>query len=186
MSKSALGLMHYWLPYAMEGPTSVSALIHAATLVTAGLFLILRTKFMLISGYTVIFLLVLSSIGILLLALIAIDQFDIKRLVAYSTLSQICYMLAIIVIGSPELGLLYLLVHALFKSLMFMSCGGLIHGFYDQQDLRVFGGLSKTQPITSIFVLDACLSMLGVIGTIGCYSKELIVDGFGTSLSVHC
>jgi NADH-quinone oxidoreductase subunit L len=178
-SKSALGLFHYWLPYAMEGPTSVSALIHAATLVTAGLFLVVKIKFILLSGVVSLFMMVLSFIGILLLALIAADQFDVKRLIAYSTLSQIAYMFATISLGAFGVSVTYILVHALFKSLMFMTSGAIIHGVFDQQDLRGTAALAKPMPIALILCLSACLCMVGLSGTIGMYSKELIVELFG-------
>jgi NADH-quinone oxidoreductase subunit L len=178
-SKSALGLFHYWLPYAMEGPTSVSALIHAATLVTAGLFLVIKIKFILLSGIICFIMLCLSFIGILMLALIAADQFDVKRLIAYSTLSQIAYMFATIGLGALNVSVVYILVHALFKSLMFMTSGAIIHGIYDQQDLRTTSALAKTMPIALILCFGACLCMLGVVGTVGMYSKELIVELFG-------
>jgi NADH:ubiquinone oxidoreductase subunit 5 (subunit L)/multisubunit Na+/H+ antiporter MnhA subunit len=185
LSKSAVVFFHYWLPYAMEGPTPVSALIHAATLVTAGLFLVVKLRFLLLNGFMCSILLILGLIGVVLLAMIAIDQFDVKKLIAYSTLSQISFMLLVLVFGDFNTGILYILVHAVFKSLMFMASGNLIHGLSDQQDLRIFGGLAKVFSVSYLFIFYACVAMNGVIGSIGFYSKDLIVEWIGNAYIIN-
>jgi NADH-quinone oxidoreductase subunit L len=176
VAKSAQIPLHTWLPDAMEGPTPVSALIHAATMVTAGVYLVARMH----PIYDVAIVAhdavaVIGAVTALFAATIAIVQTDIKRVLAYSTMSQIGYMFLAVGIGAYSAGLFHLLSHAFFKALLFMAAGNIIHAMADEQDMRKYGGLWKQLRFTSIFFLIGSLSLVGVIPFVGFFSKESIL-----------
>jgi NADH:ubiquinone oxidoreductase subunit 5 (subunit L)/multisubunit Na+/H+ antiporter MnhA subunit len=177
IGKSAQLGLHIWLPDAMEGPTPVSALIHAATMVTAGIYLLLRLMPILIC--TKIILLILMLLGGLTAffsALISTVQFDIKKIIAYSTCSQLGYMFVAIGLAQPQLAFYHLINHAFFKALLFLVAGSIIHSLNGEQDIRKMGGLLGIFPIQYICFLIASLSMIGFFFFSGFYSKELIIS----------
>jgi NADH-quinone oxidoreductase subunit L len=180
IAKSAQLPLHTWLPDAMEGPTPVSALIHAATMVTAGVYLIARMHP--IYDVAVISHNTAAAIGIvsaLFAATVAMVQTDIKRVLAYSTMSQIGYMFLGVGIGAYGAGLFHLLAHAFFKALLFMSAGNIIHAMHDEQDMRKFGGLWRDMRFTSVCFLIGSLSLVGLPPLVGFFSKELVLgDAF--------
>src|SRR5512133_3766597 len=144
VAKSAQVPLHTWLPDAMEGPTPVSALIHAATMVTAGVYLVARTHVVFELGMKVLDLVaILGTVTILLAGLIALVQTDIKRVIAYSTMSQIGYMFVAVGLGAYGSGLFHLMTHAFFKALLFMAAGIVIHALSDEQDIRRMSGLAR-------------------------------------------
>ena len=176
VAKSAQIPLHTWLPDAMEGPTPVSALIHAATMVTAGVYLVARMH----PIYDVAIVAhdavaIIGAVTALFAATIAIVQTDIKRVLAYSTMSQIGYMFLAVGIGAYSAGLFHLLSHAFFKALLFMAAGNIIHAMADEQDMRRYGGLWKQIRFTSVFFLIGSLSLVGVIPFVGFFSKEGIL-----------
>ena len=176
IAKSAQIPLHTWLPDAMEGPTPVSALIHAATMVTAGVYLIARMHP--IYDVAVFSHNVSAAIGTLtalVAATIAIVQTDIKRVLAYSTMSQIGYMFLGVGVGAYAAGMFHLLAHAFFKALLFMSAGNVIHSMHDEQDMRKFGGLWRDMRVTSVCFLIGSLSLAGLIPLVGFWSKELVL-----------
>ncbi len=176
IGKSAQLPLHVWLPDAMEGPTPVSALIHAATMVTAGVFLVARCNP--IFGLSTVALSVITIIGsltCLFAALIALTQTDIKRVVAYSTVSQLAYMFIGCGVGAYGAGVFHLFTHAYFKALLFLGCGSIILGMHHEQDLKFMGGLRKYMPITYATFLLASLSISGVPGFAGFFSKDEIL-----------
>jgi NADH-quinone oxidoreductase subunit L len=180
IAKSAQLPLHTWLPDAMEGPTPVSALIHAATMVTAGVYLIARMHP--IYDVAVFSHNTAAAIGIvsaLFAATVAVVQTDIKRVLAYSTMSQIGYMFLAVGIGAYGAGLFHLLAHAFFKALLFMSAGNIIHAMHDEQDMRKFGGLWRDMRFTSVCFLIGSLSLVGLPPLVGFFSKELVLgDAF--------
>ncbi|MDD4891803.1 MAG: proton-conducting transporter membrane subunit, partial [Phycisphaerae bacterium] len=174
VGKSAQFPLHVWLPDAMEGPTPVSALIHAATMVAAGVYMVGRIFPLL----TPTALLVIATIGLITLtmaALVAITQTDIKRVLAYSTVSQLGYMVLAIGLGGYVAGLFHLITHAFFKALLFLGSGAVIHACHHEQDVRKMGGLHKAIPITCWTFFIATLAIAGVTGTSGSFSKHLIL-----------
>src|SRR5881398_2027198 len=176
VAKSAQLPLHTWLPDAMEGPTPVSALIHAATMVTAGVYLIGRMH----PIFNVAWIAADTAAGIgalsaLCAATVAVVQTDIKRVLAYSTMSQIGYMFLAAGIGAYAAGFFHLLSHAFFKALLFMSAGNVIHAMHDEQDMRRYGGLWGQLRPTSISFLVGSLSLVGVIPLVGFFSKEQIL-----------
>jgi NADH-quinone oxidoreductase subunit L len=174
IGKSAQFPLHVWLPDAMEGPTPVSALIHAATMVAAGVYMVGRIFGLLTPDA----LLVIASVGLVTLtlaALIAITQTDIKRVLAYSTVSQLGYMVMAIGLGGYISGLFHLITHAFFKALLFLGSGAVIYACHHEQDIRKMGGLWRAIPTTCITFLIATLAIAGVTGTSGYYSKHLIL-----------
>jgi NADH-quinone oxidoreductase subunit L len=176
VAKSAQIPLHTWLPDAMEGPTPVSALIHAATMVTAGVYLVGRMH--LIYDYAVYAhaaVAIVGAVTALFAATIAIVQTDIKRVLAYSTMSQIGYMFLAVGVGAYSAGFFHLLSHAFFKALLFMAAGNVIHAMNDEQDMRKYGGLLKQLPRTSWSFLIGALSLVGVIPFVGFFSKEQIL-----------
>ncbi|HZQ50199.1 MAG TPA: NADH-quinone oxidoreductase subunit L [Candidatus Dormibacteraeota bacterium] len=176
VAKSAQIPLHTWLPDAMEGPTPVSALIHAATMVTAGVYLVARMAPIYdIATYAHDAVAIVGAVTALFAATIAIVQTDIKRVLAYSTMSQIGYMFLAVGIGAYSAGLFHLLSHAFFKALLFMAAGNVIHAMADEQDMRRFGGLWGQLRFTSIFFLIGSLSLVGVIPFVGFFSKESIL-----------
>jgi NADH-quinone oxidoreductase subunit L len=176
IAKSAQLPLHTWLPDAMEGPTPVSALIHAATMVTAGVYLIGRLHPIYdIAVYAHGAVAIVGAVTALFAATIAIVQTDIKRVLAYSTMSQIGYMFLAVGIGAYSAGFFHLLSHAFFKALLFMAAGNVIHSMKDEQDMRRYGGLWGQMRPTSISFLVGSLSLVGVIPFVGFFSKEQIL-----------
>jgi NADH-quinone oxidoreductase subunit L len=176
VAKSAQIPLHTWLPDAMEGPTPVSALIHAATMVTAGVYLIGRLHPIYdIAVYAHGAVAIIGAVTALFAASIAIVQTDIKRVLAYSTMSQIGYMFLAVGIGAYSAAFFHLMAHAFFKALLFMAAGNVIHAMNDEQDMRKFGGLRTQLPRTSWSFLIGSLSLVGVIPFVGFFSKEQIL-----------
>src|SRR6266566_1889162 len=176
VAKSAQLPLHTWLPDAMEGPTPVSALIHAATMVTAGVYLVGRMHPIYdIASYAHGAVAIIGAVTALFAATIAIVQTDIKRVLAYSTMSQIGYMFLAVGIGAYTAGFFHLLSHAFFKALLFMAAGNVIHAMNDEQDMRKYGGLFRQLPRTSWSFLIGSLSLVGVIPFVGFFSKEQIL-----------
>jgi NADH-quinone oxidoreductase subunit L len=176
VAKSAQLPLHTWLPDAMEGPTPVSALIHAATMVTAGVYLVGRMHPIYdIATYAHGTVAIVGAVTALFAATIAIVQTDIKRVLAYSTMSQIGYMFLAVGIGAYAAGFFHLLAHAFFKALLFMAAGNVIHAMHDEQDMRKFGGLFRQLPRTSWSFLIGSLALVGVIPLVGFFSKEQIL-----------
>src|SRR6266852_5766856 len=176
VAKSAQLPLHTWLPDAMEGPTPVSALIHAATMVTAGVYLVGRMHPIYdLAIYAHAAVAIVGAVTALFAATIAIVQTDIKRVLAYSTMSQIGYMFLAVGIGAYSAGFFHLLSHAFFKALLFMAAGNVIHAMSDEQDMRKYGGLLKQLPRTSWSFLIGSVSLVGVIPFVGFFSKEQIL-----------
>jgi NADH-quinone oxidoreductase subunit L len=176
VAKSAQIPLHTWLPDAMEGPTPVSALIHAATMVTAGVYLVGRMHPIYdLAVYAHGAVAIVGAVTALFAATIAIVQTDIKRVLAYSTMSQIGYMFLAVGVGAYSAGFFHLLSHAFFKALLFMAAGNVIHAMHDEQDMRKYGGLLKQLPRTSWSFLIGSLSLVGVIPFVGFFSKEQIL-----------
>jgi NADH-quinone oxidoreductase subunit L len=181
VGKSAQFPLHVWLADAMEGPTPVSALIHAATMVAAGVYMLCRTLFLFDAGA----LHVIAYIGgftALLAALIAIQQNDIKRILAYSTLSQLGYMVMAVGLSGPTPAMFHLTTHAFFKALLFLGAGSVIHALHDEQDIWKMGGLKKKMPVTFLTFLIGTLALSGVPPFSGFYSKDSIL---GQALEQH-
>ena len=177
MGKSAQFLLHTWLPDAMEGPTPVSALIHAATMVTAGVFLVVRCSP--IFEYSQIALNLVTVIGMItaiFAASVALVQNDIKKIVAYSTCSQLGYMFFAAGIGAYHVAMFHLFTHAFFKALLFLGAGSVIHAFKDEQDIRNMGGVRKKLPYTYVFMLLGTLALTGFPFLSGFYSKDAIIE----------
>jgi NADH-quinone oxidoreductase subunit L len=176
VAKSAQLPLHTWLPDAMEGPTPVSALIHAATMVTAGVYLVGRMHPIYdLAVYAHAAVAIVGAVTALFAATIAIVQTDIKRVLAYSTMSQIGYMFLAVGIGAYSAGFFHLLSHAFFKALLFMAAGNVIHAMHDEQDMRKYGGLFRQLPRTSWSFLIGSVSLVGVIPFVGFFSKEQIL-----------
>jgi len=161
----------------MEGPTPVSALIHAATMVTAGVFLVVRSSFLFENCYNIlIFVSFIGGLTCLFSGLIGVFQYDIKKIVAYSTCSQLGYMFFSCGMSNYSVGLFHLFNHAFFKALLFLSMGSIIHALFDEQDIRRMGGLVRLLPITYIFVLIGSLSLLAIPFLTGFYSKDFLLE----------
>ncbi|MFN4131842.1 MAG: NADH-quinone oxidoreductase subunit L [Caldimicrobium sp.] len=179
MGKSAQVPLHVWLPDAMEGPTPVSALIHAATMVTAGVFMVSRLHPLYeLSFEAMAVVAFVGAITCFMAATIAPTQFDIKRVIAYSTLSQLGYMFMACGVGAFAAGMFHLFTHAYFKALLFLGAGSIIHALHhaqDPNDIRIMGGLRKYMPITFITFLIASLSISGIPGLAGFFSKDEIL-----------
>src|SRR5213596_2843467 len=174
--KSAQLPLHTWLPDAMEGPTPVSALIHAATMVTAGVYMVARMHPIYdVAVYAHGAVAIIGALTALFAATTAIVQTDIKRVLAYSTMSQIGYMFLAVGIGAYAAGFFHLLSHAFFKALLFMAAGNVIHAMKDEQDMRKYGGLWNQMRPTAITFLVGSLSLVGVIPFVGFFSKEEIL-----------
>jgi NADH-quinone oxidoreductase subunit L len=184
VAKSAQLPLHTWLPDAMEGPTPVSALIHAATMVTAGVYLIVRTSPLFEAAPRVLELAAgLGAITLVVAGLIALVQTDIKRVIAYSTMSQIGYMFLAVGLGAYANGMFHLMTHAFFKALLFMAAGIVIHALAGEQDIRKMGGLRQLMPFTYIAFLVGALSLAGVPPFSGFFSKDSILGLIGTFLT---
>jgi NADH-quinone oxidoreductase subunit L len=177
MGKSAQFPLHVWLPDSMEGPTPISALIHAATMVTAGIFMVSRMSPLFEMSETALsVIMVIGGITALFMGFVAIVQNDIKRVVAYSTLSQLGYMTVALGASAYAAGMFHLVTHAFFKALLFLGAGSVIIGMHHEQDLRRMGGLRKYMPITYLTVLVGALASAGVPGFSGFFSKDAIIE----------
>ena len=174
IGKSAQFPLHVWLPDAMAGPTPVSALIHAATMVAAGIFLLVRIEFM-FTDQALSFLTILGAGMGLYAGFCALVQRDIKKILAYSTLSQLGYMAAAFGLGMPGLAMFHLMTHAFFKALMFLGSGSVIHACHHEQDIFKYGGLRKTMPVTALTFLVGVLAISGVNFLSGYFSKDAIL-----------
>ncbi|MEN8237707.1 MAG: NADH-quinone oxidoreductase subunit L [Actinomycetota bacterium] len=174
--KSAQIPLYIWLPDAMEGPTPVSALIHAATMVTAGVFMMARSAVLFeLAPSTGIVVAIVGTATALLAAVIAVTQMDIKRVLAYSTISQLGYMVLGIGVGAYTAGVFHLTTHAFFKALLFLGAGSVIHAMADEQDMRKMGGLRKKMPITFVTMTVAWLAISGIFPFSGFWSKDEIL-----------
>jgi NADH-quinone oxidoreductase subunit L len=177
MGKSAQFPLHVWLPDSMEGPTPISALIHAATMVTAGIFMVARMSPLYeLSATALNFILVIGSITALFMGFLGIIQNDIKRVVAYSTLSQLGYMTVALGASAYSVAVFHLMTHAFFKALLFLAAGSVIMGMHHVQDIRWMGGLRKYMPITWITSLLGSLALIGTPLFSGFYSKDSIIE----------
>ena len=177
MGKSAQFPLHVWLPDSMEGPTPISALIHAATMVTAGIFMVARMSPLFeLSDTALSFVLVIGSITALFMGFLGIIQNDIKRVVAYSTLSQLGYMTVALGASAYSVAVFHLMTHAFFKALLFLGAGAVIIGMHHDQDIRNMGGLRKYMPITWITSLLGSLALIGTPFFSGFYSKDSIIE----------
>ena len=177
MGKSAQFPLHVWLPDSMEGPTPISALIHAATMVTAGIFMVARMSPLFeLSDTALTVMLVVGSITTLFMALVAIVQNDIKRVVAYSTLSQLGYMTVALGVSAYSVAIFHLMTHAFFKAVLFLGAGSVIIAMHHVQDMRKMGGLKKYMPVTYWTMLIAALANAGFPGLSGFFSKDSIIE----------
>ena len=177
MGKSAQFLLHTWLPDAMEGPTPVSALIHAATMVTAGVFLVVKcSPIYEYSTQALNFVAVVGMITAIFAASIALVQNDIKKIIAYSTCSQLGYMFFAAGVGAYQVAMFHLFTHAFFKALLFLGAGSVIHAFNDEQDIRNMGGVWKKIPMTCALMLIGTLALTGFPFLSGFYSKDAIIE----------
>lgn len=177
VGKSAQFPLHIWLPDAMEGPTPVSALIHSATMVCAGVYLLARSNFLLILAPEVAMgAAVLGAVTAVFAASVALVENDIKRVLAYSTISQIGFMFMALGIGADRAAMYHVLTHAFFKSLLFLGAGSVIHALHGEQNLKHMGGLRRQMPITFSCMTIAALSLAGLPGLSGYFSKDLILE----------
>jgi len=177
MGKSAQFPLHVWLPDSMEGPTPISALIHAATMVTAGIFMVARMSPLFeLSDTALTVILVIGGITTLSMALVAIVQNDIKRVVAYSTLSQLGYMTVALGASAYSVAVFHLMTHAFFKAVLFLGAGSVIIAMHHEQDMRKMGGLKKYMPITYWTMFMAAVASAGVPGFSGFFSKDAIIE----------
>ena len=182
MGKSAQVPLHVWLPDSMEGPTPISALIHAATMVTAGIFMVTRMSPLFeLSDTALNFVLVIGAITALFMGFLGIIQNDIKRVVAYSTLSQLGYMTVALGVSAYSVAVFHLMTHAFFKALLFLGAGSVIIGMHHDQDIRNMGGLRKYMPITWVTSLLGSLALIGTPFFAGFYSKDSIIEAVHAS-----
>lgn len=182
MGKSAQVPLHVWLPDSMEGPTPISALIHAATMVTAGIFMVSRMSPLFeLSTTALSFVIVIGAITALFMGFLGIIQNDIKRVVAYSTLSQLGYMTVALGASAYSVAIFHLMTHAFFKALLFLAAGSVIIGMHHDQDIRNMGGLRKYMPITWITSLIGSLALIGTPFLSGFYSKDSIIEAVALS-----
>src|SRR5574337_230280 len=182
MGKSAQVPLHVWLPDSMEGPTPISALIHAATMVTAGIFMVARLSPLFeLSDTALSFVLVIGATTALFMGFLGIVQNDIKRVVAYSTLSQLGYMTVALGVSAYSAAVFHLMTHAFFKALLFLGAGSVIIGMHHDQDMRNMGGLWKYMPITWITSLLGSLALIGFPFFSGFYSKDSIIEAVHAS-----
>src|SRR5882757_7217602 len=193
MGKSAQVPLHVWLPDSMEGPTPISALIHAATMVTAGIFMVARMSPLFeLSETALSTILVIGSTSVFFMGLLGIVNNDIKRVVAYSTLSQLGYMTVALGVSAYSAGIFHLMTHAFFKALLFLAAGSVIIAMHHEQDMRKMGGLRKYLPITYWTSLVGALALIGFPGTSGFFSKDSLIDAvagshrFGAGYAYFC
>lgn len=193
MGKSAQVPLHVWLPESMEGPTPISALIHAATMVTAGVFMIARISPLIeLSNTALSFVIIIGATGALFTGILAIVMTDIKRVVAYSTLSQLGYMMVAMGASAYSAGMFHLLTHACFKALLFLAAGSVIIGMHHEQDMRKMGGLWRKMPITYVTFLIGSLALCAIPPFAGFYSKDTIIEAAqlstipGSSYAYYC
>jgi NADH-quinone oxidoreductase subunit L len=176
MGKSAQFPLHVWLPDSMEGPTPISALIHAATMVTAGIFMVARMSPLYeLSATARSVVLIIGAITALFMALVALTQYDIKRVVAYSTLSQLGYMTAALGASAYSASIFHLATHAFFKAVLFLAAGSVIIALHHEQDMRRMGGLRKSMPVTYWTMVIGAISSAGIPGFAGFFSKDAII-----------
>lgn len=177
MGKSAQFPLHVWLPDSMEGPTPISALIHAATMVTAGIFMVARfSPLFNLSPAVLSLIIVIGGINCFFLGILALMQNDIKRVIAYSTLSQLGYMTVALGCGAYAMGIFHLVTHAFFKSLLFLAAGSVIIAMHHEQDMRKMGGLAKYMPITYVSMLIGGFALAGIPPFAGFFSKDMIIE----------
>jgi NADH-quinone oxidoreductase subunit L len=177
MGKSAQLFLHTWLPDAMEGPTPVSALIHAATMVTAGVFMVCKLSPLFEYAPNVLtFITLIGALTALFASTIALTQFDIKRVIAYSTCSQLGYMFFAVGLSAYPAAMFHLTTHAFFKALLFLGAGSVIHGLSNEQDMRKMGGCFKKLPVTYILIWIGSLALAGIPFFAGYYSKDMILE----------
>ena len=175
-AKSAQLYLHIWLPYSMEGPTPISALIHAATMVTAGVYILIRVSILIsYSYYALLFISIIGSLTCFIGGLLALNSIDMKELIAYSTMSQLGYMVTCIGIKLYNLSFFHLIFHAYFKALLFLTVGSILHTILDIQDIRITGSLINFIPISYIYLIFGLTSLIGLPFTTGYYSKESII-----------
>jgi NADH-quinone oxidoreductase subunit L len=177
MGKSAQAPLHVWLPDSMEGPTPISALIHAATMVTAGIFMVARMSPLFeLSTAALGFVIIIGSVTAFFMGLLGIVQNDIKRVVAYSTLSQLGYMTVALGASAYSAAIFHLMTHAFFKALLFLAAGSVIIAMHHEQDIRKMGGIRKYMPITYWTALVGSLALIGFPGSSGFFSKDLLIE----------
>ena len=177
MGKSAQILLHTWLPDAMEGPTPVSALIHAATMVTAGVFLTVRfSELMVMSDFIMTFVLIIGLLTAFFAASVGFFQKDIKKVIAYSTCSQLGFMFVACGLGAFNIAIFHLITHGYFKALLFLSSGSVIHGVHDEQDMDKMGNLFPKMKITAVMMWIGTLAIIGFPYSSGYFSKDLILS----------
>ena len=182
MGKSAQVPLHVWLPDSMEGPTPISALIHAATMVTAGIFMVARMSPLFeYSEGAMSFVLVIGATTAFFMGLLGVVNNDIKRVVAYSTLSQLGYMTVALGVSAYSAAIFHLMTHAFFKALLFLAAGSVIIGMHHEQDMRKMGGLAKYMPITAVTCWIGSLALIGTPFFAGFYSKDAIIEAVGES-----
>jgi NADH-quinone oxidoreductase subunit L len=182
MGKSAQAPLHVWLPDSMEGPTPISALIHAATMVTAGIFLVARmSPIFELSDTALSFVMLVGAFTAFFMGLIGLVQDDIKRVIAYSTLSQLGYMVVALGVSGYAMGVFHLMTHAFFKALLFLGAGSAIIAMLGEQDMRKMGGLRKYMPITHWTMLIGTLALIGTPFFSGFYSKDAIIEAVAAS-----
>ncbi len=182
MGKSAQVPLHVWLPDSMEGPTPISALIHAATMVTAGIFMVARMSPLFeYSEGALTFVLVIGATTAFFMGLLGVVNNDIKRVIAYSTLSQLGYMTVALGVSAYSAAMFHLMTHAFFKALLFLAAGSVIIGMHHEQDMRKMGGLAKYMPVTAITCWIGALALIGTPFFSGFYSKDAIIEAVGQS-----
>ena len=182
MGKSAQAPLHVWLPDSMEGPTPISALIHAATMVTAGIFMVARMSPLFeLSTTALAVVIVIGSITAFFMGLLGIVQNDIKRVIAYSTLSQLGYMTVALGASAYSAAIFHLMTHAFFKALLFLAAGSVIIAMHHEQDIRKMGGIRKYMPITYWTALIGSLALIGFPGSSGFFSKDLLIEAVAQS-----